>query len=187
MQSSASTRSRSPDAGVPLFLSVVGDDHPRACTGRRLLRRGAAERFDAEHQSPRGLLLDPYASVPLSVADRPLARARGIYAVDCSWNRLHDRGGYADGALGRVPQERRRRLPLLLAGNPQHFGRLGELNTAEALAAALVVLGERDRARGLLAASPSGESFLSLNASLLESYATADSAGEILAAERQYF
>jgi pre-rRNA-processing protein TSR3 len=107
--------------------------------------------------------------------------------VDCSWNRLNDRGGYPTDAtwLSHVPT--RRRLPFLLAGNPQHYGRLGELNTAEALAATVFLLGEDERARELLSGFGGGESFLDLNRAPLESYRSAAGSPEILRAESEYF
>jgi rRNA small subunit aminocarboxypropyltransferase len=178
MRSSGSTPSRSTDPAIPLFLWIVGDDHPRACTGRRLVRRGLVHPLDARHPAPRGLLLDPHAETPLSPADRP-AGARGLSAVDCSWNRLSARGGYPSGPLDSVRPDHRRRLPWLRAGNAQHFGHLGELNTAEALAAALTILGERDRAQALLDAIGAGRSFLDLNTAWLTGYAAQPNAAAV--------
>ncbi len=133
------------------------------------------------------MLLDPYATVPLTSGDRPRAEGAGLIAVDCSWNRLsqaHARGvpnARARGGGGA------RRLPMLLATNPQHFGRLGELNTAEALAAALWILGRPEESVGLLSGFAGGSTFLELNAERLARYAAAGSAKAILAEERALF
>ncbi len=186
MRSSGSTPSRSPEPRFPLFLWIVGDDHPRACTGRRLARVGLVRTLDPRRSAPAGLLLDPHVPEPLSPEDRRLASA-GISAVDCSWNRLGYLGRYPPGPLDAVPERRRRRLPYLLAGNPQHYGRLNELNTVEALAAALVVVGERGRAEELLGRVGAGGSFLELNAKLLSSYASAGSAEGIRSVELEFF
>ncbi len=186
MRSSGNTPSRSPDRQFPLYLWIVGDDHPRACTGRRLARVGLVQSLDNRRSRLHGLLLDPHVPTPLSRADRRLASA-GISAVDCSWNRLGARGHYPAGPLDRVPAEHRRRLPYLLAGNPQHYGRFNELNTAEAFAAALTVVGARDQAEELLHRIGSGVSFFELNAELLTNYAAAPSAEAIGAVERDYF
>ncbi len=186
MRSSGSTRSPSPEPPIPLYLWIAGEDHPRACTGRRLTAAGLVRRLDLRRGPPRGLLLDPHAPLPLSRADRALA-AEGISAVDCSWNRLNERGGYPAGPVDRVPPERRRRLPLLLAGNPHHYGRVGELNTAEALAAALTVLGSPAQGRELLDRIGSGDGFLVLNRAPLSDYMTARSAEEVERAESEYF
>jgi pre-rRNA-processing protein TSR3 len=132
------------------------------------------------------LVLDPYADRPLSASDRGDAR-RGLVGVDCSWNRLGDRGRYP-AAISWLPEmPERRRLPWLYAANPQHFGRLGELNTAEAFAAALWVLGEPERARSLLGRFPGGAAFFEVNRSALARYAGCTTELEIREAERRAF
>lgn len=187
MGSSGSTPTTPPEGRVRLRLSVAGEDHPRACTGRRLIRLGLAERVDLGRPIPRGaILLDPHAPVPLSRSDRPGALAGGLFGVDCSWNRLAHRGGYPAEPRG-VPGAQRRRLPYLLAGNAQHYGRLGELNTAEALAAGLYLLGEIDRATGLLEGFPGGASFLRLNEVRLRRYADCAAPEETRRAEAELF
>jgi pre-rRNA-processing protein TSR3 len=132
------------------------------------------------------VLLQPHAPLPLSAADLGRARAAGIIGVDCSWNRLGARGGYPPlvAALASSPP---RRLPFLLAGNPQHYGRLGELNTAEAFGAALAVLGDSERGRALLAPFAGGEAFFRLNEALLARYAGCATAEEVRVAEREFF
>ena len=171
---------------IRLLLRVVGDDHPKACSGRRLLRRGLAlevPRIDG--LSPPPVVLDPYASQPLSPADRPAALRGGLLAVDCSWNRLHEAGRLPSGTGRRGTL--RRRLPWLVAANPQHFGRLAELNTVEALAAGLVVLGERDAAAALLEGFSGGSQLLAINADRLAAYASAADADGVSGAERRAF
>jgi pre-rRNA-processing protein TSR3 len=76
---------------------------------------------------------------------------------------------------------------MLLAANPQHFGRLGELNTVEALAAALVVLGRRAQAQSLLAGFAGGNAFLAMNAERFGRYARARSGAAIARSERLLF
>ena len=186
MRSSASTRSP-PEQPIRLYVLVVGDDHPRACTGRRLLRLGLAQPASRGPASAGPILLDPYAPLPLSGADRTQANGGGLLAIDCSWNRLSDRRarfGAGGAATGRTV---RRRLPMLLAANPQHYGRLGELNTVEALAAALAVLGRRKEAETLVRGFAGGRAFLSVNAERLDRYTAADSAQAIAEAERAAF
>ena len=182
MGSSESTRSR-PDLPIRLGVLVVGDDHPRACTGRRLVRLGLAE--ELRGRSPpreRPIVLDPYAERPLTTQDVPTAETGGIVAVDCSWSRLADGQGPA-----RFPAGLARRLPMLVATNPQHFGRLGELNTAEALAAALFVLGRAEQGRSLLSGFAGGETFFDVNRERLLRYAEGASPEAIVAAERALF
>lgn len=183
MRSSASTPSPSPDAAVPLFLWIVGEDHPRACTGRRLAAHRLVRVLAPRATAPAAILLDPHAEQPLSPSDAHRVHRRGIAAVDCSWNRLGERGRYPSGRSDGFPPERRRRLPWLRAGNPQHYGRVGELNTVEALAAALYVLGRPAQADHVLDATGSGRSFPDLNSLLLREYAAATDADGIRAVE----
>jgi pre-rRNA-processing protein TSR3 len=190
MASSGSTPTppRSGTAGIPLFLLVAGEDHARACTGRKLLERGFAQRSDrARPHGAYPILLDPHAATPLSPADRPRALEGGLLGVDCSWNRLGERGEFPAKLPGLHHQPHRRRLPFLLAANPQHYGRLAELNTAEAFGAALCVLGESERARAILSGFAGGEAFFELNGPPLASYSACRSPEEIRSAERLAF
>ena len=187
MRSSQSTRSQSSESPIRLLVAVTGEDHPKACTGRRLLRRGWAVLWSPERLGgPPPILLDPRATEVLSPADRTVAVQGGLLVVDCSWNRLGARGRLDPRATGgqRLP---RRRLPWLLAGNPQHYGRLGQLNTAEAFAAALWVLGEEALAARVADTFAGGPGFLQLNDQPLQVYARTHSATELQAAEREFF
>jgi len=104
--------------------------------------------------------------------------------VDCSWNRLSERGHFEAGSF---PADVRRRLPFLLATNPQHFGRVGQLNSAEAFAAALAVLGHESQARELLAPFHGADAFFALNASRLQRYREARAPRATVQAERESF
>jgi len=188
MSSSGSTPSPSAEPELPLFVLLVGEDHPKSCTGRRLLRRGLARPIPARtSRSSRAIVLDPHADRPLSPDDRTEALRSGILAVDCSWNRLGERGRLP--TLGDAVSRHavRRRLPILLAANPQHFGRPTELNTVEALAAATFVLGRRTQAERLLEGFRGGPEFLLLNRDRLSAYAGAPDAVRVRDAERSLF
>ncbi len=187
MRSSGSTRSPRRERSIRLWLVVTGEDHPRACTGRRLLSRGLADEIGSPRDAgPAAIVLDPHASTPLSPADRPAALRSGVIAIDCSWNRLADRGAIAPSAHGPSPAHPRR-LPFLLATNPQHYGRLAELNTAEAAGAALFVLGARGTAVELLEGFAGGEAFFRVNRERLDRYARAPGPQGIVAAEAALF
>jgi len=174
---------------VRLLLVLAGEDHPKACTGRRLLRLGRATLVArAEGLQPPPIVLDPHAALPLSRSDRPAAERGGLLAVDCSWNRLAARGG-----LPRAPARAsggaslHRRLPMLVAANPQHYGRVAELNTVEALSAALYVLGSASEARELLGGFRGGDGFLEINQDRLARYAGAETPDEVLGREAELF
>ena len=186
MRSSESTRSPPTERGIRLLLLLAGEDHPKACTGRRLLRRGAARAVDRVVQGARRpVVLDPHADRPLATDDEEAAVAGGLLAIDCSWNRVAARGRLPDGSpgVGGI----RRRLPLLIAGNPQHYGRVNELNTVEALAAGVYLLGRTAQAEALLQGFRGGGGFLDINRDRLDRYRRAANADEIRALERSLF
>jgi pre-rRNA-processing protein TSR3 len=188
MRSSGSTPRPSRSVPLSLYLEVTGDDHPKACTGRRLIHRGMARPLrGAGRIHPAPVVLDPYASEPLSAADLPAASRGGLLAVDCSWNRLATRGGFSEPTLRSIGDGRRRRLPILVAANPQHYGRWGELNTVEALSAALYVLGRPGEAAGLLEGFRGGAGFLEVNRSRLDAYAAAVGPEEVRRIEQSLY
>ncbi len=185
MRSSGTTPSPRKDRSFPLWVAIRGDDHPKACTGRRLLARGLARKLPLTRPAPL-IVLDPYASVVLSRRDRAAARTGGIAVVDCSWNALAERTSRGRPRPGDGGGSHRR-LPFLLATNPQHFGRLAELNSAEAFAAALAVLGERSRAEKLLASFHGGPAFFEANSERLRRYASCADSEATLREERKIF
>ncbi len=188
MRSSGSTRN--PRRNTPLRLLVVlaGEDHPKACTGRRLLHWGRVvqvPREDAGFPSP--VVLDPYAPTPLSGADLEAAQGGGLLVVDCSWNRLASRGAFP-GDDGRDRRHgTHRRLPVLIATNPQHYGRVAQLNTVEAFCAALFVLGRTQEAEDVITGFAGGDEFLKVNRERLDRYREASGPSDITTSERELF
>ena len=79
-----------------------------------------------------------------------------------------------------------RKLPPLMAANPVNYARIGRLSTAEALCAALHIMGFTSQARELL--SPFGwcGTFFDLNKELLMSYARVNSEKGIVKIEMEY-
>jgi pre-rRNA-processing protein TSR3 len=167
---------------------LAGEDHPKACTGRRLLRWRRVVQVPREDASfPAPVVLDPYAPKPLSGVDHELAEGGGILVVDCSWNRLASRGAFP----GEERRDRRhgthRRLPLLIATNPQHYGRLAQLNTVEAFCAALYILGRAEEAENVIAGFAGGGEFLAVNRDRLDRYRRAEGPSDVLTAEKVLF
>jgi pre-rRNA-processing protein TSR3 len=141
-----------------------------------MARAGAVRHVD---RLPRGvLLLNPAAPRALSPADRGAPR---LAVVDGSWKRLEERFE----EFLRLPAEHRA-LPWLVAANPVNYGKPMRLSGAEALAAALVILGERPRAEALLAPFPGGGAFLDLNREPLERYAAARDGAEVVEIQKDY-
>jgi pre-rRNA-processing protein TSR3 len=162
---------------VELHVRYEGDDDPDKCTARRLSRFDEVTLHRQTRSVPAGIVLNPFADRALSPADREAAPGH-LVALDCSWETAEAEAFDLDGA--------HRALPFLVAGNPINFGTPFRLTTAEALAGALHVLGEPDRAADLLSHFSWGHTFLELNAEPLDRYADcADSAG-VVAVQDEY-
>jgi pre-rRNA-processing protein TSR3 len=153
---------------------------PKRCTAVRLHRAGKIEMtYKLEELPSKAILLDPFAQKAISRADATIAEKRGLTALDVSWNKIR-----------KIESVRRkmesRSLPYLVASNPTHYGRPTTLSTAEALAAALFILGNRERAKEILAGFKWGPTFFELNREPLETYAAAKDSTEVVEAQRQF-
>lgn len=162
---------------VELHVRYEGDDDPEKCTARRLAQFGEVTLHRNPRAVPRGIVLNPYAEQALSPADRGTVPDR-IVALDCSWETAEVEAFDLPGI--------HRALPFLVAGNPINFGHPFQLTTAEALAAALVILGERDRAVALMEPFSWGHTFLELNAEPLERYAACTDSEAVVAVQDDY-
>jgi pre-rRNA-processing protein TSR3 len=188
MGSSGSTRRRRSRAALRLLVRLTGEDHPKACTGRRLLRWGrAVPAGRSNDRFPGPVVLDPYAPTPLSPTDVGRALEGGLLVVDCSWNRLSDRGHFPGEETHGSRQGTHRRLPVLVAANPQHYGRVAQLSTVEAFCAALYILGRAEEAQNVITGFAGGPEFLEINRERLDRYRAATGPSDVLAAERELF
>lgn len=160
---------------IRLYGYHAGECDPRRCTSKRLQRLGLLRLVGRPDLLPRGcLLLTPVAVRALSPGDAGVALRRGLAILDVSWKR---------GRFPRVPGSRPRALPYLLAGNPVNYGRPQVLSSAEALAAALYILGRRDQARAVAGKFTWGPKFLELNREPLEAYAACRDSSEVVEAQ----
>ncbi|MHA2201562.1 MAG: ribosome biogenesis domain-containing protein, partial [Candidatus Thorarchaeota archaeon] len=78
-----------------------------------------------------------------------------------------------------------RSLPYLLAANPINTYIPIKLSTAEALAAALYIIGLRDEAVDLLSVFKWGPSFLTLNKEWLDSYVICQNSTEVVKVQKE--
>ena len=154
----------------------ITDCDPRKCTVKKLEKYGFLKIFNKISKIPRNtLLLDPTAEQALSPADKYV---KSITVLDCSWVVLD---------TGKVRSWRiRRALPFLVAANPVNFGKPCILSSVEALAAALFIIGEKDRAAELLAKVSWGIRFLEVNREPLDLYASAKDSSEVIKIQELY-
>jgi len=155
---------------IPLLAYRDNSCDPRKCTVKKLERAGHLRIVKTISQIPRNtLLLDPTAEKALSPEDR---NVKSITALDCSWEVL-DTGAVSSWRI-------RRALPFLMAANPVNFGKPCKLTSIEAIAAALYILGEQERAAQILGCVHWGVRFLEVNKEPLELYATAKDSTEVV-------
>lgn len=145
---------------------------------KKLEKAGMVRLFSRLSSIPRtSLILDPTAEQALSFADRE--KTRTITALDCSW------------AVLDTDQVRswkfKRALPYLLAANPVNFGKPFRLTSIEAMAAALVILGEPIQAEEILSKVSWGIRFLQLNEEPLKAYAAAPDSTAVIAIQSEFF
>jgi len=161
---------------IPLYAYRDNSCDPRKCTVKKLERAGLLKIFTKIAQIPRNtLLLDPTAEQALSPADRFV---RSITVLDCSWVVL-DTGAVSSWRI-------RRALPFLMAANPINFGKPCMLSSVEALAAALFIVGEKERAAEILSKVSWGVRFLEVNQEPLDLYAQAKDSTEVVKIQSLY-
>ena len=165
---------------MDLHVRYEGDDDPEKCSARKLARFDLVELHRSNRATPPGIVLDPFAERALSPRDRVGSGARHdrLVALDCSWETAER---LVDDLAGI-----HRSLPFLVAGNPVSFGTPFRLNTVEAFAGALCILGEREQAEQLLSKFTWGHTFLELNEEPLERYADCDDSTDVLAVQDDY-
>ncbi|MFZ0220513.1 MAG: DUF367 family protein [Candidatus Nitrosopolaris sp.] len=154
-------------------------DDPAKCTAAKLVRFGLVESI--RFIRPNTLLLDPFCKIVLSNEDSGLFNS--VCALDCSWEKAMDtllkRKALKNGIC--------RRLPALLAGNPNNYCKISKLTTAEALAASLFILGWRNLSEKILDKFKWGHTFIELNSEILNDYSNAHNITEIVELEKEYF
>jgi len=164
-----------------IIVYVMEQDDPRKCTSAKLAKMNMARRIRFRSMIPgRAVVLNPSAPTVLLPSNRKDIMDGGVVAIDCSWNKAN-----------RVFDKRfpglNRRLPLLLAGNPVSYGKIGRLSSAEALAASLLITHFVKEGRKIMEIFKWGHTFLTLNHDPLEEYGDAKDLNEILEIERSYF
>jgi pre-rRNA-processing protein TSR3 len=162
----------------PLVYMLRQDD-PFKCTAAKLAKFHLAEPVKFIRKT--SIVLNPFSAEPVLKKDTEIADS--VCAIDCSWERAdevlkHQR--LASHGIGR-------RLPAMLAANPTSYAKLGKLSSAEALAGALHILGEKALAAEMMEKFKWGHTFLELNSNLLDDYAKAETEEQVVQLEKEYF
>ena len=164
-----------------LYVYRMRQDDPRKCTSAKLIRLKLASPLHYRQRLPRNsVVLNPFAEEVLHPGDKPLVERYGIMVVDCSWERAAE-------VFSKKFTGNNLRLPLVLAANPVNYGHPQKLSSAEALAAALYVVGFRREAEKVMGIFKWGHTFIQLNREPLDEYSLAGSREAVEEVERAYF
>jgi len=153
---------------------------PKKCTALKLGRHNLVRVVHRIRALPKGsVILNPLSKKAFSPEDRLRLEKRGLAAIDCSW--IH-----AEEVFELSMRGASRCLPYLIAANPVNYGAPTKLSTVEALAAALYIVGFKDKAERLLSIFKWGPQFINLNRELLDNYAEAKDSSEVVELQTKF-
>ena len=163
---------------IPVIVYDKNQCDPKKCTAKRMLKFGLAKEVKFLKSIPSGsIVLSPFAEKALSPADVRFSR-NGLVVMDLTWTNIDE--------FPRPARTQDRALPYLLASNPINWGRPMELNSAEAVMASLIILGEKEQADQFLERFNWAPEFLRLNGELLEAYASAKDSADVVRIQNEY-
>lgn len=166
---------------VKITIYHANQCDPKRCTGLKLKRHGLARVVKQTRWLPkRAVVLNPFAKTAFSPSDHNRIAEAGLVALDCSWE-------HAEKVLSHHIRGTSRCLPVLIAGNPTNFAKATKLSTVEALAGALYIAGFKEEAQQVLSIFTWGHTFFELNATLLDTYASAKDSSEVVAIMQNVF
>jgi pre-rRNA-processing protein TSR3 len=154
---------------------MLNQDDPTKCTAAKLVKFGIARQV--RQTSQKSIILNPFSEEFILKLDGD--NLDSITAIDCSWE-------LAQKMFHRKFNGLSRKLPPLLAGNPVNYSKVGKLTTAEAIAAALYIIGFNDLANSVLNKFKWGHTFYELNQDLLKEYSGAKTGKELIAISKDY-
>ncbi|HUT27364.1 MAG TPA: DUF367 family protein [Methanomassiliicoccales archaeon] len=165
---------------IKLYVYDERDCDPKKCTSRKMIKFHLAKELPNLRSVPYGVLvLDPFAPKAISREDLERVKAHGILVMDLSWENIESFPKIRKDAAHRA-------LPYMLAANPVNWGKPMKLTSAEAVAAALYILGETEQAHEVLSKFNWGEQFILLNKEPLERYSEAESSQEVVSIQWDY-
>jgi len=163
---------------IPVIIHDKCQCDPKKCTAKRMLKFGLGKEARTLSEIPSGsIVLSPFSQIALSPADIGSAK-KGLVVMDLTWTNIED--------FPRLKKVNERALPYLLASNPVNWGRPMELNSAEAVLASLLILGEKEQASEFLGRFNWAPEFIRLNGSMLEDYSKAKDSAEVVRIQNEY-
>ena len=163
---------------IPVIVYDKNQCDPKKCTAKRMLKFGLAKEAKTLRNIPSGsIVLSPFADKALSPADMKYAR-NGLVVMDLTWTNIDE--------FPRLSRTQDRALPYLLAANPINWGRPMELNSAEAVLASLIILGQKEQADSFMGRFNWAPEFVRLNGELLDAYSRASDSTEVVRIQNEY-
>ena len=163
---------------IPVIIYDKCQCDPKKCTAKRMMKFGLGKEAKTLGAIPSGsIVLSPFSDRALSPADMYAAR-KGLVVMDLTWTNLDE--------FPRLKRCEERALPYLLAANPVNWGRPMELNSAEAVMAALHILGQKEQADTFLGRFNWAPEYMRLNGALLEDYSKAKDSTEVVSIQNEY-
>ncbi len=164
----------------------LAQDDPKKNTAVLASKRGDIILHKNMKRLPKkGIILEPLCGKVLGPEDHEILTVRNgsLVGLDCSWAQIESSVDNVMNKTRLIP----RMLPLLLAANPVNWGKPGKLTTAEALAAALYIIGRKEQADNVLGAFRWGQRFFELNQEPLDAYSLAKSSAELVELQFEFF
>jgi pre-rRNA-processing protein TSR3 len=163
---------------IPVIIFDKCQCDPKKCTAKRMLKFGLGKEAKTLGAIPKGsVVLSPFSDRAMSPADIHSAR-KGLVVMDLTWTNIDE--------FPRLRNVEERALPYLLASNPINWGRPMELNSAEAVMAALYILGEKEQAAEFLGRFNWAPEFMRLNGEMLEDYSRARDSSDVVRIQNEY-
>ena len=162
---------------IPVYVVDLDQCDPKKCTGKRMEKFGLGREIPTNKVPAGSIVLSASGNQYLSPADAKRAR-RGIVVLDLTWTNI-DQEPHLRGVLLR-------RLPYLLAANPVNWGKPWHLNSAEAVLAALLIMGFDEQADLFMPRFNWAPEFVNLNRQLLEAYRAAEGPEEVERIQNDY-
>jgi len=150
---------------------------PKKCTAKRMIKFGLAKNVELQRIPKGSVILSPFAEQALSPADRSYAE-KGLTVMDLTWTNID--------SFPRPKGMNERSLPFLIASNPVNWGKPMELNSAEAIIASLIILGDNDQAENFIKRFNWGPEFIRMNGEMLEEYSKAKDSTEVIRIQSEY-
>ena len=161
---------------IPLAMWDFNQCDGKRCTGRKLARLGMIQTIQVGIPW-KGIILSPEGRGTVSRTDRALVQQHGLSVIDCSWALVDDLPYHRMKGQARL-------LPFLVAANSVNYGKPFKLSCAEAIGAALYIVGFIEDAKKILIQFNWGMEFIRINKDLLDAYAQAKDADGVLQAQK---